>query len=61
MYKITGNIFLLHVLMFTFWIADCKTKVSTTNEKQAFPLFNLLLISSLMQLFFVSIVRKYVN
>jgi len=56
----TNKVIILHILIFMLVDNKVTDKVSCTVWEQAFPNFNLLLISSLWN-FYVRIVPKYLN
>jgi len=60
-YKWTGKIMDLYILIFKFLERSRKDKRVGTDEQQAIPEINLLLIFSWMQFSFVIIVPKYFN
>ena len=60
-YKTTGKIILLYILIFKFLGSKLKDKRFCTEWWKAFPDFNLLLITSLIEFWFVKVVPKYLN
>jgi hypothetical protein len=54
-YQITGKITVLYILICMFWLADWKTRESAPNDSK------LLLISSLMECWFVRVFSKYLK
>ena len=59
--KKTDKIILLYILIFIFCDSQLEDKRFRTECLQAFPYFNLLLISSWMEFWFVRVVPKYVS
>jgi hypothetical protein len=60
-YKTTGRIMVLCILTFTFLDSRREDKRLWTEWQHTFPEFSLLLISSCMQFWSVSVVPKYLN
>jgi hypothetical protein len=59
--SIQNKIILLHILRFMFKGSRWRDKISGTERQQAFPEFNLLLISSWIQFWFISDIPKIWN
>jgi hypothetical protein len=60
-YKTTGKTTVLYTLIFVFLDSNLEDKRLCTEWQQAFPAFNLLLISSGMEFRFVRVVPNYTN
>jgi hypothetical protein len=60
-YRTTGEIRVLYILLFTFLNSRREHESSWTEQYQAFSDFNLHLISSWIQFWFVTVVPKYLN
>jgi hypothetical protein len=60
-YRTPGNIIVLYILTFTLLDSKLEDKRFCTEWWQAFPDFNLLLISSWKEFLFVRVVPKYLN
>jgi hypothetical protein len=60
-YKTTGKIIVLYILIFIFLEGKREDKIICTEWYEAFPEFNLFLISSEMLFWFVRVVHKYMN
>ena len=58
-YKTKGKITVMYFLIFKFLDSDLEDKRFCTEWKQAFPDFNLPLISSWIKFWFVKVVPKY--
>ena len=58
-YKTTGEIIVLFTLIFIFLDSKWKDKKFCTEYQQAFTDFNLLLISSCMEFWFINVVPKF--
>jgi hypothetical protein len=56
-----GRIIVLYILTFTFLDSRWEDKWLETKQQQAFPEFSLLLISSCIQFWSVSVDPKYLN
>jgi len=60
-YKTTGNITVVYIFIFIFLDRKLEDKRFCTEWQQALPDFNLLLISSWIEFWFVRAVHKYLN
>ena len=60
-YKTTGTIIVLYILILKVFDSKLEDKRFCTEWYQAFPEFNLLLISSWIEFWFVKVVPKYLN
>jgi len=60
-YKTIGKIIFLYILIFKFLDSNLEDKRFCTEWHQAFPDLNLLLISSIIEFWFVKVVPKYLN
>jgi hypothetical protein len=60
-YRSIDKIIVLFILIFTFWTADGKIKSFWIECWQALPKFSLLLISSWIKFWYVTVVLKYLN
>ena len=60
-YKTTGKITVLYIFIFKFLVSKLEDSRFCTEWQQAFPEFNLLLLSSRMGLWFVKAVHKHLN
>jgi hypothetical protein len=59
--KQLAKIVVLYIWIFIFFDSKLEDKTFCTEWQQAFPDFNLLLISSWMEFWFVRVVPKYLN
>jgi len=62
LYKTTGKIKVVYILIFKFLVRRWEDKrLWTERKQQAFPESNLLLISAWIRLWFVTVIPKYLN
>jgi len=60
-YKTTSKIIVFYILIFKFSVSKLEDKRLCTEWEQAFPDFNLFLISSWIEFWFAMFVHKYLN